>query len=131
MKMVKIKTADLIGAQLDWAVELANGAELVDDYGRPKLKRKGSCAVMDVLKNNGYITTPNYSTDWSNSGPIIERERIAVGSNHVQLDARRREGWCAQAEGRFCDGPTPLIAAMRAFVASKLGDEVEVPEVSS
>lgn len=25
-------------------------------------------------------------------------------------------------------GPTPLIAAMRCFVASKLGDEVEVPD---
>ena len=25
-------------------------------------------------------------------------------------------------------GPTPLIAAMRCYVASKLGDEVEVPE---
>lgn len=25
-------------------------------------------------------------------------------------------------------GPTPLIAAMRCYVASKLGDEVEIPE---
>ena len=25
-------------------------------------------------------------------------------------------------------GPTPLIAAMRCYVASKLGDEVDVPE---
>ena len=25
------------------------------------------------------------------------------------------------------NGPTPLIAAMRCYVASKLGDEVEVP----
>ena len=25
-------------------------------------------------------------------------------------------------------GPTPLIAAMRCFVASKLGDEVDVPD---
>jgi hypothetical protein len=25
-------------------------------------------------------------------------------------------------------GPTPLIAAMRCYVASKLGDEIEIPE---
>lgn len=25
-------------------------------------------------------------------------------------------------------GPTPLIAAMRCYVASKLGDNVEIPE---
>jgi hypothetical protein len=25
------------------------------------------------------------------------------------------------------EGPTPLIAAMRCYVASKLGDEVEIP----
>jgi hypothetical protein len=25
-------------------------------------------------------------------------------------------------------GPTPLIAAMRCYVASRLGDEVDVPE---
>jgi hypothetical protein len=25
-------------------------------------------------------------------------------------------------------GPTPLIAAMRCFVASKLGDEIEIPK---
>lgn len=26
------------------------------------------------------------------------------------------------------EGPTPLIAAMRCYVASKLGDEVDIPE---
>jgi hypothetical protein len=26
------------------------------------------------------------------------------------------------------DGPTPLIAAMRCYVASKLGDEIDIPE---
>ena len=43
---------------------------------------------------------PAYSTDWAQGGAIIERERI----------------------------PTPLIAALRCYVASKLGDEVEIPK---
>lgn len=29
---------------------------------------------------------------------------------------------------RYYSGPTPLIAAMRCYVASNLGEEVEIPE---
>ncbi len=32
------------------------------------------------------------------------------------------------AGGKWGMGPTPLIAAMRCYVASKLGDEVDIPE---
>lgn len=81
------------------------------------------------------------STDWAAGGPIIERERIATWP--------AGSGWCAAhptgyREGRgsgYFDaeigtidcrddeigGPTALIAAMRAFVAARLGDEVELP----
>jgi hypothetical protein len=68
------------------------------------------------------------STDWTQGGPIIERERIFVRPKTVG-------GWrCwiydGKGEGIKFDqhGPTPLIAAMRCYVASKLGDEVDVPE---
>ena len=66
----------------------------------------------------------NYATDWAHGGPIIEGERIAQWPDE-------EGGWLASAnEGKGNDhhGPTPLIAAMRCFVASKLGDEIEVPE---
>lgn len=36
----------------------------------------------------------------------------------------KRQDW----HKHYLCGPTPLIAAMRCFVASKLGDEVEIPE---
>jgi len=32
------------------------------------------------------------------------------------------------SEEAYQEGDTPLIAAMRCYVASKLGDEVDVPE---
>lgn len=78
-----------------------------------------------------------YSTNWSQGGPIIEREGIAIDCLRTcgQID-----GWIAATEQLMEDtedeysvpiefhGPTPLIAAMRAYVASKLGDEVEIPE---
>ena len=58
----------------------------------------------------------HYSTDWAHGGPIIEREKMGVFPTHG--------GWAAGLQS----GPTPLIAAMRCYVASVLGDEVDVPE---
>jgi hypothetical protein len=92
-----VKTSELQGAALDWAV--------------------AKCENFDT-RNLG-IYSP--STDWSQGGPIIERERI-----HVQPSIG--EVW--QAELVFCKsyGPTPLIAAMRCYVASKLCGKVDVLE---
>lgn len=55
-----------------------------------------------------------YSSDWERAGPIIERERIS-------LDPIVKDRWCATASGTdYVEfGPTPLIAAMRAFCASR------------
>jgi hypothetical protein len=64
------------------------------------------------------------STDWAAGGSIIEREKIAL--NH----SAKVDVWFAEnyAETKHECGKTPLIAAMRCYVASKLGDEVEIPE---
>ena len=70
-----------------------------------------------------------YSTDWAQGGPIIEREGISTvsqGDGHewiASLWDYETEDWRLHTTG-----PTPLIAAMRCFVASKLGDEVDVPD---
>lgn len=74
-----------------------------------------------MLQAEGTLT---YSTDWFRGGAIIEREKIGT--------VPMAEGWQAQFEderiGQVSYGPTLLIAAMRCFVASRLGDEVEVPD---
>jgi len=69
----------------------------------------------------------NYSTDWSQGGPIIEREKIGVNyqSNKPLWVATPPLGANYK---RNVGGTTPLVAAMRSYVASKLGDEVEIPE---
>jgi hypothetical protein len=65
------------------------------------------------------------STDWAQAGPIIERE----GINLVRLESAQWEAWPdVGMNDQYCRGPTPLIAAMRCYVASKLGDEVDVPD---
>lgn len=59
-----------------------------------------------------------YSTDWAAGGPIIEREGIAI---YLYGNSE----WNAHIGGKEYHGPTPLIAAMRCYVASRLGDEVD------
>ena len=100
---MKIKTSKLSGAALDWAVKKA------------------------IKKDGGYfLPSKNYknishSTNWAHGGPIIEREGIALGQTG--------DGWEATCDGCiYISGPTLLIAAMRCYVASKLGEEVGVPE---
>lgn len=100
---MKIKINALTGAALNWAVRQAEGPNLKD-----------------------YVEArDNFSTCWNKGGPIIERERISVDwMARMVWDARiyvpDEEPWQA-------DGETMLVAAMRCYVASKLGDEVEVP----
>ena len=73
-----------------------------------------------------------YSTDWAQGGPIIEREKIGFTQGNEVCDdwvasyswVRPRMDIDDSVEGI---GSTPLEAAMRCYVASKLGDEVEIP----
>jgi hypothetical protein len=63
-------------------------------------------------------------SDWGFFGPIIEREKVGLG--HEICDGNSY--WVATGYLVEECGPTPLIAAMRCFVAIKLGDEVDVPD---
>lgn len=58
--------------------------------------------------------------DWAQGGPIIGRESINLTKMHGH-------GWHADC-GQVNVGRTPLIAAMRCYVASKLGNEIEIPD---
>ena len=105
-----MKTSELIGAALDWAVT------------KIEAERK----LFTIYPQ--YITP--YSTDWAQGGPIIEREEISISrefaSGRIEWDAWTPAPIRDDAEA-FGYGQTPLIAAMRCYVASKLGDEVELP----
>lgn len=119
-----MKTSELTGIALDWAVAKCNGKTLhyfVDDWFK---KDPWLLAVNGEVDQPLHSYTP--STDWGQGGPIIEREGITVAPDDVAP-------WCAfidrgTADDVIYSGTTPLIAAMRCYVASKLGDEVELPE---
>lgn len=112
---MKHKVADLDGALLDAAVAKACGIGF-EIVGWPDPQ----CLAGEPVCRKAFEP----STDWAQGGPIIERERIA-------LDPPDRSEWRATKakadEWAVEYGPTPLIAAMRAFVASKFGDEVDRP----
>lgn len=67
--------------------------------------------------------TVPFSSVWMYGGPIIDREKISIRQWDNVPDVH-----AYLPEGDWVSGPTPLIAAMRCFVMSKLGDEVEVPK---
>ena len=99
-----MKTSELIGISLDWAVAKCEGIKII------------------VRQENWDW----YSSSWEQGGPIIERELIEIYPLcNVEWGARKVNG-----EGdlmRFY-GDTPLIAAMRAYVSLELGDDIEIPE---
>jgi hypothetical protein len=65
------------------------------------------------------------STNWAQGGPIIEREMLEIGAHEPKdIEWVARDYW----KENTMTGPTPLIAAMRCYVASKLGDDIEIPE---
>ncbi len=109
-----MKTANLTGAALDWAVAKCEGLALVD-----------GCIFTKDPNEEQVLFTP--STDWAQGGEIIERERIAItGTNFPWWECD--DGWYAHIGECYSHGATPLEAAMRCYVASKLGKEIELPE---
>lgn len=146
---MKIKTNELKGHALDWAVAKCNDFDTRNNY---------RCQVIDAddiehsfvcyaendehaeeqaqdaypdsdVQEIEYLGMYNPSTEWAHGGPIIARERITLYPNDpvepkatITPNLNKPHYYFRQY------GPTALIAAMRCFVASKLGDEVEIPE---
>ena len=116
---MKIKTSELQGAALDWAVAKCERVEFTyEDHPHHEM------------------VNMFYSTRWWQGGPIIEREKLTVAPNDAKSYVGQ-EAWTSyriktlftdQGDIEYQNGPTPLIAAMRCYVASKLGPEVDVPE---
>lgn len=119
-----MKTSELTGPALDWAVAKCDGHE----WRCPWLLEKEGLAAWVGYERAWGNPTPAYSTDWAQGGPIIERERIAIQPMGAQWVAGVASNPGRGTSSRSGYGPTPLVAATRCFVASKLGDEIDVPK---
>ena len=108
---VEVKTCNLIDAALDWAVAKCKGY---------KIQYFANVTGIFVNGGDGYeYFSP--SRDWGQGGTIIEREKIQLDESHSLWGAMHSYEY-------YSYGPTPLIAAMRCYVASKLGDTVKIPK---
>jgi hypothetical protein len=110
--MKSIKVSELTGAALDWAVAQIEKPRLSQSFARKNV----------VVLAHGGLYAP--TIDWAQGGPIIEREEIDT----VKVGVKQWRGRIEAGNPVSGYGPTYLIAAMRCYVASKVGDTVEVPK---
>lgn len=117
---MKIKVSEASGPVLDWMVAKAQALEVYIDDGVVCLKGQ-------PFDDNGHYWLP--TQNWAQGGPIIEREGISLW-NKTNSTTISSMCWNAKSE-RYVHsgfGPTPLIAAMRCYCVSRLGEIVEVPD---
>ena len=125
---MKIKTTELEGAALDWAV-----AQCEEEYNEEMIVSISMGGRVNVMIEPDTCYHYRPSTDWSQCGPLIERYNI-----HLECGPLDKVGaqvsWEATVmdfETMTCDsaeGDTPLVAVCRAVVCGLIGDTVEVPE---
>jgi hypothetical protein len=153
-----MKTIELTGKSLDYAVAICEGYKIISDGIADWVQGEKFASVLGPCKTGGGIQRGySPTTNWEFGGPIIELQSITllrvddkyrIGDDGF-CSLERTPVWCA-AYGQFgvqtstehqshdemyqvyieevIYGPTPLIAAMRCYIASKLGKEVNIPE---
>lgn len=121
---VEVKTAELTGAALDWAVARATGADEL------KITDSGSVSCIYEMSCGSGCWTGHYepSTDWGYGGLLVEKHRVDLIWEREGLIAAYLSDEDGYPQSTDIYGPTHLIAACRAIVAHKLGDTVSVPK---
>lgn len=134
---MKLKTSELTGPALDWAVANCEKRTVKRD---PMALHDGSYWVweetpsgeggVNIWKSVYMRIGKDYkpSTNWAQGGPIIEREKIAIRPDEADRDWLAEIPFTLLRDDEYWSGPTPLVAALRCYVASRLGDMVDVPD---
>lgn len=122
MEMVEVKTTELVGKSLDWAVACSiNGSkEFFEVFGARLLGRSITAEVAD-----GNIRP---STDWAQCGPLIEKYQLEIVQPFSGGDWMAIKSWDYTANEYYPSGKTHLAAACRSIVHAKLGETVLVPK---
>ena len=143
--MKTIKVADATGRTLDYLVAKAMGhsvklrtwkdiTDTLDPVEDADLiafhKERNTIRVSaEQIPGGGWFPCPSYSTEPSAAWPIIDREKISIqqetGQPAVAVPDRSKYPGC---DAPWVFGHTALIAAMRCYVITKLGETVEIPE---
>lgn len=142
--MVKMKVVELSGSQLDWAVAKALGllgSEDDEEAVPGKLYWCGTASEPRGAMPRHYVGPSQINPDtgfhfgWFRPSTSGDHGVPIIDGYAIQLEPGRQ--WMARTDGKQgadkyaeATGPSSLIAAMRALVASFLGEEIEVPEVT-
>ena len=114
--MKTIKVSEATDIQLDWLVAKAEGFDAV----AYEIKRKAQ-------NRSGWMAAPKWSptANWSQMGPILDREKISIRhwDNTPVIHA-----YLPTPGSDWSEGQTPLIAAARCYVTSKLGATAAIPD---
>lgn len=126
--MKTVRTAELIGAALDWAVAKIEGVETLMMSPRKGEPKKPFALFGSLALALGGDGEQSYapSACWHCGGPLIEKYKLDLGAPMESVNGP----WNANTEWGHPlgqKGETPLIAACRAIVAANLGDEVQIP----
>ena len=132
-EFVEVKTAELKGVALDWAVAHATKAWTWAHEWYPTMTLDPTFrGVSDNAPGGRVRLVPNNpmrqdsqpfnpSTDWAQGGRLIEKHVTALNQSGT-------ESWWAHAEDRLGLGSAPLIAACRAIVAANIGATASIPK---
>ncbi len=130
-EFVKIKTTELTGAALDWAVAEAIGwkepiygiglINIDGDFMSMTFPDPGECIENPEPRHFDHYEQWTPSRMWSQAGPLILKYRVSLIYAFEEYEALIGMTHSQSNE-------SPLIAACQAIVASVLGETVSVPK---
>ena len=119
MEMIKVKTSELTGAALDWAVGISTGLKFDHAECFPEYWVDGKMHPT-IEPGRQSIAPYSPSTDWARCG-------IFIGTLVHWIEEQGPDYWGARCGGEYGYASTPMVAICRAVVTGKLGEEIEVP----
>jgi hypothetical protein len=130
-EFVEVKTQDLSGVALDWAVAQVENPE---GFVMRDATADMGCWIVGIAVDSSDPRSwlkSSYapSTDWSQGGPLVSKYHLDFCCEHQEtIGAALCDENGMYIDDRMMFGKTHLIAACRAIVASALGETVSVPK---
>lgn len=130
---MKLKTDQIDDITLDWAVAACQG------FMNLRIKSYDSRDILVMTDPNGdtmALADISFSREWEHGGPILDilfKKNVIEIHNGEAMECSvmfelRSLNNASNSNATTAFGKTLLVAAMRCYVKSKLGDEVEVPD---